>query len=103
MGGLPHQLKRHLSVLSGAIILAWVKKTFTIQILRDVMHSTTEVTAMVFMILIGASVFSLVFRGFGGDDLVREFLTDLPGGGVFGAVLLVMIVMFLLGLFPRFY
>jgi len=85
----------------GAIILAWVKKTFTIQILRDVMHSTTEVTAMVFMILIGASVFSLVFRGFGGDDLVREFLTDLPGG-VFGAVLLVMIVMFLLGFFLDF-
>ncbi len=65
------------------------------------MHSTTEVTAMVFMILIGASVFSLVFRGFGGDDLVREFLTDLPGG-VFGAVLLVMIVMFLLGFFLDF-
>ena len=85
----------------GAIILAWIKKTFTIQILRDVMHSTTEVTAMVFMILIGASVFSLVFRGFGGDDLVRDFLTDLPGG-VFGAVLLVMIVMFLLGFFLDF-
>ena len=85
----------------GAIILAWVKRTFSIQILRDVMHSTTEVTAMVFMILIGASVFSLVFRGFGGDDLVREFLTDLPGG-VFGAVLLVMLVMFLLGFFLDF-
>ncbi|MGF1730019.1 TRAP transporter large permease [Photobacterium kasasachensis] len=85
----------------GAIILAWIKRTFTLQILRDVMHSTTEVTAMVFMILIGASVFSLVFRGFGGDDLVREFLTDLPGG-VFGAVLLVMLVMFLLGFFLDF-
>ncbi|MGR5145801.1 TRAP transporter large permease [Photobacterium alginatilyticum] len=85
----------------GAIILAWIKRTFTLQILRDVMHSTTEVTAMVFMILIGASVFSLVFRGFGGDDLVRDFLTDLPGG-VFGAVLLVMLVMFLLGFFLDF-
>jgi TRAP-type mannitol/chloroaromatic compound transport system permease large subunit len=51
---------------------------------------------MVFMILIGASIFSLVFRGYGGDDAVRNLLESLPGG-VFGAVLLVMIVMFLLG------
>ena len=48
------------------------------------------------MILIGASVFSLVFRGYGGDDLVREFLVGLPGGTA-GAVIVVMIVMFLLG------
>tara|TARA_B100002049_G_scaffold226019_1_gene198542 strand:- start:1046 stop:1498 length:453 start_codon:yes stop_codon:yes gene_type:complete len=51
---------------------------------------------MVFMILIGASVFSLVFRGYGGDDLVRSLLIDLPGG-IFTAVLVVMVVMFLLG------
>lgn len=85
----------------GAIILSCFKRTFTLNILQQVMRSTTEVTAMVFMILIGASVFSLVFRGFGGDDLVRDFLIDLPGG-VFGAVLLVMIVMFLLGFFLDF-
>jgi len=48
------------------------------------------------MILIGASVFSLVFRGYGGDDLVRSLLIDLPGG-IFTAVLVVMVVMFLLG------
>ncbi|MGF1756600.1 TRAP transporter large permease subunit [Photobacterium sagamiensis] len=85
----------------GAILLAWFKRTFSLNILRQVMRSTTEVTTMVFMILIGASVFSLVFRGFGGDDLVRDFLTNLPSG-VFGAVLLVMIVMFLLGFFLDF-
>ncbi|MEH6534526.1 MAG: TRAP transporter large permease subunit [Photobacterium frigidiphilum] len=85
----------------GAIILSCFKRTFNLNILQKVMRSTTEVTAMVFMILIGASVFSLVFRGFGGDDLVRNFLVDLPGG-VFGAVLLVMIVMFLLGFFLDF-
>jgi TRAP-type mannitol/chloroaromatic compound transport system permease large subunit len=51
---------------------------------------------MVFLIFIGASLFSLVFRGFGGDDMVRELLTSLPGG-VFGAMLVVMLVMFLLG------
>ena len=51
---------------------------------------------MVFMILIGASIFSLVFRGYGGDRLVHELLLDLPGG-VFGAMLIVMLLMFLLG------
>lgn len=85
----------------GAIILAKFKKTLNLSILRHVLRSTTEVTAMVFLILIGASIFSLVFRGFGGDDLVRDFLTNLPGG-VFGAVFLVMLVMFLLGFFLDF-
>jgi len=61
-----------------------------------VMQSTTRVTSMVFLILIGASTFSLVFRGLGGDDLVVELLTDLPGGA-FGAVSIVMLVMFALG------
>ena len=51
---------------------------------------------MVFLILIGASIFSLVFRGYGGDDAVREILGGLPGG-VVGAVIVVMLVMFLLG------
>jgi len=85
----------------GAIILAKFKNTLNLKVLRSVMQSTTEVTAMVFMILIGASIFSLVFRGFGGDDLIRDFLVNLPGG-VFGAVLLVMVVMFLLGFFLDF-
>jgi TRAP-type mannitol/chloroaromatic compound transport system permease large subunit len=51
---------------------------------------------MVFLILIGASVFSLVFRGYGGDDIVRNFLLAMPGGTA-GAVIMVMLVMFLLG------
>jgi len=85
----------------GAIILAKFKKTLNFSVLQKVLRSTTEVTAMVFMILIGASIFSLVFRGFGGDELVRDFLLNLPGG-VFGAVFLVMLVMFLLGFFLDF-
>lgn len=85
----------------GAIILAASKRMFNITILKDVMRTTTEVTAMVFLILIGASLFALVFRGFGGDDIVRDFLTSLPGG-VFGAMLLVMLVLFLLGFFLDF-
>ncbi|CZF77518.1 Sialic acid TRAP transporter permease protein SiaT [Grimontia celer] len=85
----------------GAIVLAASKRMFNIAILKEVMRTTTEVTAMVFMILIGASLFALVFRGFGGDDIVRDFLTSLPGG-VFGAMLLVMLVLFLLGFFLDF-
>ena len=80
----------------GAMLLAIVQKQFNLIRLREVMQSTTRVTSMVFLILIGASVFSLVFRGLGGDDLVVELLTDLPGGA-FGAVSIVMLVMFALG------
>jgi tripartite ATP-independent transporter DctM subunit len=80
----------------GAILLALFQRQLNLATLKAVMRSTTIVTSMVFLILIGASVFSLVFRGFGGDDLVSSLLIDLPGG-VFGAVLVVMLVMFLLG------
>ncbi len=80
----------------GAILLALLQKQFNLTILKEVMRTTTDVTSMVFMILIGASLFSLVFRGFGGDDLVQELLTDLPGG-VIGAMFIVMLLMFLLG------
>lgn len=65
-------------------------------ILQDVVIQTMNISAMVFVILIGARMFALVFRDFGGDLLVEEFLKNLPGGAV-GAVLLVMVVMFLMG------
>ena len=80
----------------GAMLLATYQGQFKIHILRDVMQETTRISSMVFMILIGASIFSLVFRGFEGDALIQSFLTDLPGGK-FGALFLVMLVMFLLG------
>ena len=80
----------------GAMLLAISRHQFNLNILRGVVRSTMEVSSMVFLILIGASVFSLVFRGFGGDELVEELLTQLPGG-VFGAMLVVMLVMFFLG------
>ena len=60
------------------------------------MRRTTHVTCMVFAIFIGASVFSLVFRAYGGDEAVHNFLTQLPGG-IFTALAVVMLVMFLLG------
>ncbi|NWH08598.1 MAG: TRAP transporter large permease subunit [Alphaproteobacteria bacterium] len=70
-------------------------------VLRAVGDETAQITAMVFMILIGAAVFSIVFRGLGGDDTIHEWLTGLPGGEV-GAIAAVMLVMFLLGFFIDF-
>jgi tripartite ATP-independent transporter DctM subunit len=80
----------------GAMVLAAFKGQLKVETLREVVRRTARVTSMVFLILVGASVFSLVFRGYGGDELVRELLLGLPGG-VFGAMVAVMIVMFLLG------
>jgi tripartite ATP-independent transporter DctM subunit len=80
----------------GAILLALSQRQCTLAILQEVMRSTTRISCMVFLILIGASVFSLVFRGFGGDEVVAELLNNLPGGK-FGALLATMLLMFLLG------
>ena len=80
----------------GATLLAITRGQLSIARLRDIARSTTEVTAMIFLILIGAAVFSLVFRGFGGEELVEGLFQDLPGG-VIGATLVVMVVIFLLG------
>lgn len=80
----------------GAMILAFYRGQLNFKVIREVTQNTTRISSMVFMILIGASIFSLVFRGFEGDELVQSFLTDLPGG-VYGALFLVMLVMFLLG------
>jgi tripartite ATP-independent transporter DctM subunit len=81
---------------TGAMYLAMSQKQFTLEILRGVVYQSARVSAMVFMILIGASLFSLVFRGYGGDEYVQSLLTDLPGGQA-GALLIVMLVLFLLG------
>ncbi|VAW90923.1 TRAP dicarboxylate transporter, DctM subunit, unknown substrate 6 [hydrothermal vent metagenome] len=80
----------------GSILLAIAQRQFNLTVLKKVMLDTTRITSMVFIIFIGASLFSLVFRGYGGDETVREILTDLPGG-TFGAIFIVMLVMFLLG------
>ena len=81
---------------SAALLLALVRGQMDRERLRLVVINTMEVTAMVFMILIGAAVFSLVFRGFGGEELIHEFFGSLPGG-VGAATLVVMLVIFLLG------
>lgn len=81
---------------TGALLIALQRRQLSFERLREIAQGTLRISSMVFLILIGASIFSLVFRGYGGDDAVRGLLTDLPGG-VFGAVLVVMLVMFLLG------
>ncbi|MDR5893950.1 MULTISPECIES: TRAP transporter large permease subunit [Halomonas] len=80
----------------GAFLLALVNRRLNLPVLREVVQSTAQVTSMVFLILIGAALFSLVFRAFGGEELVTELFEALPGG-VVGATLVVMVVIFLLG------
>ena len=80
----------------GAIMLAATKKILNLKTLQEVVRSTTRISCMVFMILIGAALFSLVFRGFEGDELIQELLGDLDGGK-YHALFVVMLAMFLLG------
>jgi tripartite ATP-independent transporter DctM subunit len=82
----------------GAILLAAIKldRQGFFRVFAPVMTRTTQVTSMIFVILIGATMFSLVFRALGGDDMVQRALTDLPGG-TGGAIAIVMIAVFLLG------
>jgi tripartite ATP-independent transporter DctM subunit len=82
----------------GAMLLAGAKGRFSLPLLRDVMRTTLGITAMIFVILLGASVFSLVFRGLGGENLVHDALASLPGGAI-TAVFAVMLVIFVLGFF----
>ena len=80
----------------GALLLAAQRGALSRSTLSDIARSTMETTSMVFLILIGAALFSLVFRGFGGDQLIEEFFAGLSGGPAM-ALLIVMVVMFLLG------
>lgn len=80
----------------GSLLLAGIKKQLNKPNIRYIVQETTKVTSMVFLILIGASIFSLVFRGLGGETLLKDVFTSLPGGS-FTAMLIVMILIFLLG------
>jgi tripartite ATP-independent transporter DctM subunit len=81
---------------AGALLLAIVRGEMNLARLRSIARDTTRFTSMVFLILIGASVFSLVFRGYGGDTAIQDFLTELTSGPMM-ALLIVMVVMFFLG------
>lgn len=80
----------------GALLLIALKRRLSLKMLREACQSTATITAMVFTLLLGAAVFSIVFRMLGGEDLVHALLSDLPGGAM-GALIIVMLVMFLLG------
>ena len=81
---------------AGALILGAVYRGLSVSVLREIALSTLKTTSMVFLILVGASVFSLVFRGYGGDELVQGVFADMPGGA-WGAMVIVMVTIFLLG------
>lgn len=80
----------------GALLLAAANRELSFDILRSTMGSTLQISSMIFIILVGASIFSLVFRGFDGDVYVEHFLESMPGGP-FGAMLFIMVVIFILG------
>ena len=80
----------------GALVLAFFNTSLNVPKLASIARSTIKTSSMVFFILIGASLFSLVFRGYNGDDLVQGIFSAMPGG-VVGATIIVMLVIFLLG------
>ena len=80
----------------GAILIAWSSGKLSGGVLKEATRQTAFITTMVFLILIGASIFSLVFRGLGGEEIINEIFNAIPGG-LFGAMLLVMLMVFLLG------
>jgi tripartite ATP-independent transporter DctM subunit len=96
LGGLATPTEAAGVGAAGALLLAVAYRAMNLQVLNEVCVSTLKTTAMVFFILIGASLFSMVFRGYGGDELVHHWFTNMPGGAV-GALIIVMVVIFLLG------
>ena len=87
----------------GATLLTIANKKFSMKILQEVMHSTMQLTCMVFIILVGAASFGLVFRGMGGDHLVREFLGGIAHHhGQWTVLFIVMGIIFVIGFFLDF-
>ena len=80
----------------GAILIAILNNKLNFQTLAETVKQSAAITSMVFIILIGASVFSLVFRGLGGEELIEQIFNSFPGG-LFGSMVLVMTLIFLLG------
>ena len=85
----------------GALLLAASHKRLNLTMLQDSMRQTLRLTSMVFMILIGATAFGLVFRGLGGDAWIHDVFTHLPGGA-WGFLGFSMLIIFLLGFFLDF-
>ena len=101
LGGLATPTEAASFGAVGAMLLAATRKMINWKILGEVVRSTTRISCMVFGILIGASIFSLTFRGLGGDEVVEKFLFSLPGGSA-TALVFVMVLIFLLGFILEF-
>ena len=96
LGGIATPTEAAAVGAAGAMLLGAAQRSLNLDTLRAVTQSTLSTTAMVFFILIGASIFSLVFRGYGGEELVHSLFEYLPGGQL-GALLVVMLIIFVLG------
>ena len=86
----------------GALVLAAINRRLSFRVLLDAVRSSVELTTMVIVLLLGATIFSLVFRGLGGDDLVKEVLLNLPGG-VISFLIFVNLLVFFLGFFLDYF
>lgn len=82
----------------GATVLALMRRTLNFRVLRDVCEGTLKLTVMIYVIMFGATIFSLVFRGFGGEKIAEDVLQSLPGGA-FGALIVTLALMLVLGFF----
>ena len=80
----------------GALIIAMINRKFTLAFIKEASQKTAIVSTMIFTILIGASIFSLIFRGVGGDELINVIFGSLPGGP-YTALIFVLLFVFLLG------
>ena len=80
----------------GALIIAMINRKFTLAFIKEASQKTAIVSTMIFTILIGASIFSLIFRGVGGDELINLIFGSLPGGS-YTALIFVLLFVFLLG------
>ncbi len=85
----------------GAMILAALHRRLNIRNIRESARQTSRLTSMVFMILIGATAFGLVFRSMGGDFIIEEWMMDIPGGK-WGFIAVSMLSIFFLGFFLDF-
>ena len=83
---------------AGALLLAWVNGALNLAVLKDVLHETTRTTAFIFAVLLGATAYSLVLRGLGGDELIERLLLGLPFGPQ-GIILCILLATFMLGFF----
>lgn len=83
---------------AGALFLAWVNRRLKVSVLRDSVYQTTRTTAFIFAIFLGATAFSVVLRGLGGDEVIEQSLLDLPFGPT-GILVTILLVVFLLGFF----